>query len=117
MYKRQARTVPLEESVTDAVAQGLSVSKAESLRGIWSPRFNAVRRALRGDPPARVEAMRAQLKRSPLKMGENANLFQSAFQAIPSYSRLTYLVERITTIIASVPTLTFCSVFLRLYGT
>ena len=57
-----ARKVALEESVTDAVAQGLSVSKAKRLRGILSRRFNAFRRALRGDPPARVEPMRAPLK-------------------------------------------------------
>ena len=51
--EESARKVALEESVTDAVAQGLSVSKAERLRGILSRRFNAFRRALRGDPPAR----------------------------------------------------------------
>ena len=45
-----ARTVALEESVTDAVAQGLCVSKAERLHGILTRRFNAFRRALRGDP-------------------------------------------------------------------
>ena len=59
--EESGRKVALEESVTDAVAQGLSVSKAERLRGILSPRFNA-RRALRGDPQARVEPMRVQLK-------------------------------------------------------
>ena len=58
--EESARKVALEESVTDAVAQGLSVSKAERLRG--SRRFNAFRRALRGDPPARVEPVRVQLK-------------------------------------------------------
>ena len=56
------RKVALEESVTDAVAQGLSVSKAERLHGILSHRFNAFRRALQGDSPARVEPMRVQLK-------------------------------------------------------
>ena len=55
--EESGRKVALEESVTDAVAQGLSVSKAERLRGILSRRFNA-RRALRGDPQARVEPMR-----------------------------------------------------------
>ena len=60
--EESAGKVALEESVTDAVAQGLSVSKAERLRGILSRRFNAVRRALRGDSPARVEPMRDQLK-------------------------------------------------------
>ena len=53
--EESAGKVALEESVTDAVAQGLSVSKAERLRGILSRRVNAFRRALRGDPPARVE--------------------------------------------------------------
>ena len=60
--EESARKVALEESVTDAVARGLSVSKAERLRGILSRRLNAFRRALRGDPPARVESMRVQLK-------------------------------------------------------
>ena len=60
--EESAGKVALEESVTDAVAQGLSVSKAKRLRGILSRRFNAFRRALRGDPPARVEPMRVQLK-------------------------------------------------------
>ena len=60
--KKSAREVSLAESVTDAVAQGLSVSKAERLRGILSRHFNAFRRALRGDSPARVEPMRLQLK-------------------------------------------------------
>ena len=60
--EESARKVALEESVTDAVAQGLSASKAERLRGIVSRRFDAFRRALRGDPSARVEPMRVQLK-------------------------------------------------------
>ena len=41
-----ARKVALGESVTDAVAQGLSVSTAEHLPGILSRRFNAFRRVL-----------------------------------------------------------------------
>ena len=57
-----ARRVALEESVTDAVEQGLSVSKAERLRGVLHRHFNAFRRALRDDPPARVEPMRVKLK-------------------------------------------------------
>ena len=57
-----ARKVALEEIVTDAVAQGLSISKAKRLRGILSRRFNAFRRALRGDAPARVEPMRVEPK-------------------------------------------------------
>ena len=60
--EESARKVGLEESVTDAMAQGLSVSKAERLRGFLSRRFNTFRRALRGDPPARVEPMCVQLK-------------------------------------------------------
>ena len=60
--EESARKVALEESVTDAVAQRLRISKAERLRGIMSRRFNAFRRALWGDPPARVESMRVQLK-------------------------------------------------------
>ncbi|CAN0081963.1 unnamed protein product, partial [Scytosiphon promiscuus] len=45
----------------DAVAKGLSVSGAERLRGIRGLRVNAFHRALRGDPPARVEPMHVQL--------------------------------------------------------
>ena len=48
--------------MTDAVEQGLSVSKAERLRGVLRRHFNAFRRALRNDPPARVEPMRVTLK-------------------------------------------------------
>ena len=55
--EESARKVALEESVTDAVEQGLSVSKVERLRGVFSHRFNAFRRALRGDPPPRVKPM------------------------------------------------------------
>ena len=52
--EESAQKVAQEESVTDAVAQGLSVSKAERLRVILSRRFNAFRQALRGDPPVRL---------------------------------------------------------------
>ena len=48
--------------MTDVVAQGLSVSKVEGLRGILSRRYNEFRREVRGDPPARVEPMRVQMK-------------------------------------------------------
>ena len=41
--EESVRTVALEESVTDAVAQGLSVSKAKRPRGILSRRFNVFR--------------------------------------------------------------------------
>ncbi|CAM9536088.1 unnamed protein product, partial [Hapterophycus canaliculatus] len=37
-------------------------SQSERLRGIVGRRFSGFRRALRGDPPARVEPMRVQLK-------------------------------------------------------
>ena len=60
--EESARKVALEESVTEAVGNGLSLSKAERLRDILHRRENAFRRALRGDPPARVEPMRVQLK-------------------------------------------------------
>ena len=60
--EESARTAALEKGVADAVADGLSDSKAERLRGNLKNRFNAFRRALRRDPPARVEPMRVQLK-------------------------------------------------------
>ncbi|CAM9931443.1 unnamed protein product, partial [Sphacelaria rigidula] len=56
-----ARKAALEESVTDAVENGLGVSKAERLRGILYRHVDAFRRALRGDPPARVEPMTVKL--------------------------------------------------------
>ena len=60
--EKSARNVALEASVKDAAAQGLNASNAERLCGILSRRFNAFRRALHGDPPARVEPMCVQLK-------------------------------------------------------
>ena len=57
-----ARRVALEESVTDAVEQGLSVSQADCLRGVLHRHFNAFRRALPDHPPARVEPMKVTLK-------------------------------------------------------
>ncbi|CAM9747208.1 unnamed protein product, partial [Sphacelaria rigidula] len=57
-----ARKVVLEESVADSGATGLSVSKAEHLCGMLHCCINAFGRALRGNPPARVEPMRVQLK-------------------------------------------------------
>ncbi|CAM9927956.1 unnamed protein product, partial [Sphacelaria rigidula] len=60
--EESARKVALEESVTDAGAAGLTISKAERLRGILHRRVNVFRRPLRGDPPARVEPMQVQLK-------------------------------------------------------
>ena len=60
--EESARMVALEGSVTDAVANSLSDSKAERLRGILHRHVNAFRRALREDPPACVEPMRVTLK-------------------------------------------------------
>ncbi|CAM9802748.1 unnamed protein product, partial [Sphacelaria rigidula] len=60
--EESARMAALEESVIDAVANGLNVSKVECLRGILCRHVNAFRRALMGDPPARVEPMRVTLK-------------------------------------------------------
>ncbi|CAM9506995.1 unnamed protein product, partial [Sphacelaria rigidula] len=60
--EESAWKIALEESVTDAMAKGLSVSNAERLRGILHRRVIAFRRVLRGDPLARVEPMCVQLK-------------------------------------------------------
>ncbi|CAN0017800.1 unnamed protein product, partial [Sphacelaria rigidula] len=60
--QESARKFALEESMTETVAKGLSVSEAGRLRGILYCRVNAFRRALRGDPPARVKPMRVQPK-------------------------------------------------------
>ncbi|CAN0019163.1 unnamed protein product, partial [Sphacelaria rigidula] len=58
--RKSARKIALQESATNAGATGLSVLEAERLRYIVHCRVNAFRRALRGDPPARVEPMRAK---------------------------------------------------------
>ncbi|CAM9927206.1 unnamed protein product [Sphacelaria rigidula] len=60
--EESVRMAALEESMTDTVANGLNVSKVERLRGILYRHVNAFRRALMGDPPARVEPMRVILK-------------------------------------------------------
>ncbi|CAN0411671.1 unnamed protein product, partial [Scytosiphon promiscuus] len=60
--ERVERERALEDSVEEAVRNGLSADGAGRLRDILSRRVNAFRRALRGDPPARVEPMREQLK-------------------------------------------------------
>ncbi|CAM9316384.1 unnamed protein product, partial [Hapterophycus canaliculatus] len=52
----------LRDSVEEAVQNGLSADGACRLRDILGRRVNAFRRALRGNPPARVEPMRVQLK-------------------------------------------------------
>ena len=60
--ERGARERALEDSVQQAEQSGLSADGACRLRDILSRRVDAFRRALRGDPPARVEPMRVQLK-------------------------------------------------------
>ncbi|CAM9318038.1 unnamed protein product, partial [Sphacelaria rigidula] len=47
----------LEDSVRQAEQKGLSADGAHSLRDILARRVDTFRRALRGDPPVRVEAM------------------------------------------------------------
>jgi len=60
--EESARVVAREESVTNAVAAGRSISKAERWRGIFHRRVDAFRHALRGDSPARVEPRCVQSK-------------------------------------------------------
>ncbi|CAN0493582.1 unnamed protein product, partial [Hapterophycus canaliculatus] len=60
--ERVERERALENSVEEAVQNGLSTDGACCLRDILGRRVNAFRRALRGDPPARVEPMRVQWK-------------------------------------------------------
>ena len=58
MEERGARHRALEDCVPQAEQSGLSTDGACRLRDILSRRVDAFRRALRGDPPARVEPMR-----------------------------------------------------------
>ena len=62
MEKGDARDLALEDSVEQAEQSGLSADGACRLRDVLSRRVDAFRRALRVDPPARVEPMRVQLK-------------------------------------------------------
>ena len=62
MKERGARDRALEDSVQQAEQSGLSADGACRLRDILSRRLDALHRALRGDPPARVEPMRVHLK-------------------------------------------------------
>ena len=62
MGERGTRNRALEDSVQQAEQSGLSADGACRLRDILSRRVDAFRRALRGDPPARVEPMRVHLK-------------------------------------------------------
>ena len=58
MEKGDARDLALEDSVEQAEQSGLSADGACRLRDVLSRRVDAFRRALRVDPPARVEPMR-----------------------------------------------------------
>ncbi|CAN0039660.1 unnamed protein product, partial [Sphacelaria rigidula] len=60
--ERCARERALEDSVRQAEQKGLSAHGSHCLRDILARRVDTFRRALRGDPPARVESMRVQLK-------------------------------------------------------
>ena len=62
MGTRGTRDRALEDSVQQAEQSGLSADGACRLRDILSRRVDVFRRALRGDPPARVEPMRVHLK-------------------------------------------------------
>ena len=62
MEERDARDRALEDIVQQAEQSGPSADGARPLRDILSRRVDAFRRALRGDPPARVEPMRVHLK-------------------------------------------------------
>ena len=62
MGTRGTRDGALEDSVQQAEQSGLSADGACRLRDILSRRIDAFRRALRGDPPARVEPMRVQVE-------------------------------------------------------
>ncbi|CAM9630128.1 unnamed protein product, partial [Sphacelaria rigidula] len=52
----------LEDSVQQGEQKGLSADGAHCLRDILARRVDTFRRVLHGDPPARVEPMRVQLK-------------------------------------------------------
>ena len=62
MEERGARDRALEDSVQQVEQSGLGADGACRLRDVLSRRVDAFRRALRGDPPARVEPMRVDLK-------------------------------------------------------
>ena len=62
MEERGARNRALEDSVQQAEQSALSADGAGRLRNILPRRVDAFRRALRGDPPARVEPMRVHRK-------------------------------------------------------
>ncbi|CAM9408129.1 unnamed protein product [Sphacelaria rigidula] len=69
--EKEGRDRALADSVQQAEQQGLSAEGAHCLRNILSRRVDTFRRALCGDPPARVEPMRVQLKPQAIRSGEN----------------------------------------------
>ena len=60
--ERNARDRALEDSVQQAVQNGLSADGIFRLRDILARCVETLGHAQRGDPPARVEPMRVQLK-------------------------------------------------------
>ena len=65
MEERGARDRALEDSVQQAEKSGLSADGACRSRDILSRQVDAFRRALQGDPPARVEPVSCLLYTSP----------------------------------------------------
>ncbi|CAM9979133.1 unnamed protein product, partial [Sphacelaria rigidula] len=63
--ERGARERTLEDSVQQAEMKGLSADDAHCLRDILARHVHKFRRALRGDPPARVEPMKEAVKAKP----------------------------------------------------
>ncbi|CAN0360871.1 unnamed protein product, partial [Scytosiphon promiscuus] len=80
--ERVERERALEDSVEEAVQNGLSADGAGRLRDILGRRVNAFRRALRGDPPASVEPM----KQGSQKIGNEVQLKPQA-QAVKAKPR------------------------------
>ena len=60
--EQRERAVALAKAVGTAVANGLSAGGGESLREILDRHWNAFRRGLRDDPPARVEPLTVTFK-------------------------------------------------------
>ncbi|CAM9295901.1 unnamed protein product, partial [Sphacelaria rigidula] len=60
--ERGSRKCALEDSVRQAEQKGLSTDGSHCLRDILARRVDTFRRALRGDPPARVEPMNEAVK-------------------------------------------------------
>ncbi|CAN0076388.1 unnamed protein product, partial [Sphacelaria rigidula] len=63
--ERDARERALEDSVRQAEQKGLSADGAHCLRDDLARRADIFRRALRSDPPARVEPMKEAVKVKP----------------------------------------------------